>query len=448
MSSESSGRSAIGISAKRKSASRRNMQRLRIMVKRAVYETVRRSRDLGDKLRERRCARSTSSRLNKSESALARQWEKIAIALLRFGGASEGNSIKFFKDGDERLDDLWAEIDRAERRIWFESYIFENDSVGERTLGALTAAARRGCEVRVLLDAVGSSRLTDAVVAQLREAGAKVEFFNPIWRWKRHLPLLRRDHRKIVVIDNVVAHCGGMNISRDYACERYGNSMFLDSHVRATGPCVRDLARIFADSWKHATRQRLHRPSQSDPTGDIIVQTLASQGWQGRQAIQRSLRIAIRHSVRMCCLTSPYFIPPSRLIHAINRAAKRGVDVRVLTAGRSDVPIVALAARHIYGRLLKHGVRIFEMQTSVLHSKTVVVDGIYATVGSFNLDQWSDKRNLEVSLGMLDAAAAKSVHEQFVKNISKAREVTLADWGKRSLWQRLIQWAAYQLLRL
>ena len=107
-----------------------------------------------------------------------------------------------------------------------------------------------------------------------------------------------------------------------------------------------------------------------------------------------------------------------------------------------------MAARHIYGRLLRHGVRIFEMQECVLHSKTVVVDGLYATVGSFNLDQWSDKRNLEVTVGMLDAGVAQSVREQFNANLNRSREVTLADWGRRSLWQRFLHWAAYQVLRL
>lgn len=447
MTPSSSAQSAAKKSRARKSTGRRHMQRLRIMIKRTVDEAAHRSRELREGWRDRR-ARRTDVRLTGADLQIARRWERNATTLLRFGGASTGNHIRMFTDGDEWLEDLWAEIDRAGQRIWFEIYIFEPDSVGLRTLGALTSAARRGGDVRLLVDAVGSSHLTDAVLAPLREAGGRVEFFNPIWRWKRHLPMLRRDHRKVVVIDGLVGYCGGMNISEDYAGARYGNAMFVDCQLRMSGPCVRDLAGVFGHSWRTSTRKRLRIPARPAQTGQVIVQVLASRGWQGRQSIQRSLRISIRNAVETCWITTPYFVPPLRLIRAISRAARRGVDVRVLTAGRSDVPIVAMAARHIYRRLLKHGVRIFEMQDSVLHAKTVVVDGLFATVGSFNLDQWSDKRNLEVNVGMLDASVAREVQEQFLHNCGKAREVTLAEWGKRSWRQRLVHWAAYQLLRL
>jgi cardiolipin synthase len=175
---------------------------------------------------------------------------------------------------------------------------------------------------------------------------------------------------------------------------------------------------------------------------------LASRGYQGRQAIQRSLRIAIRNSVRQCLITTPYFVPPLRLIRAISRAAERGVEVQLLTAGTSDVPIVAMAARHIYGRLLKRGVRIFEMYGCTLHAKTITVDGIYSTVGSFNLDKWSYQRNLEVNVGMLDSSIANEIQRQFEANLESTREVTLAEWENRNLWRRLVNWTAYQLLRL
>jgi cardiolipin synthase len=136
------------------------------------------------------------------------------------------------------------------------------------------------------------------------------------------------------------------------------------------------------------------------------------------------------------------------LIRALNRAAERGVDVRVLTAGDCDVPIVALAARHIYGRLLRHGVRIYELYDTTLHAKTITIDSVYSTVGSFNLDTWSFNRNLEVNVAMLDPAIAESLQNLFVENIAKSQEVTLDGWSKRSWLTKFQHWLAYQILRI
>jgi cardiolipin synthase len=168
----------------------------------------------------------------------------------------------------------------------------------------------------------------------------------------------------------------------------------------------------------------------------------------GRRAIQRALRITARHSMHRCWITTPYFVPPARLIRAINRAASRGVDVRIITAGRSDVPIVSRAAQHIYGLLLNRGVRIFEMHETTLHSKTLIMDGLFTMVGSFNLDAWSDERNLEVMVGMLDAEVARTAQDQFERDLAASVEVTLATWQRRSLLKRAWHWLAYQLMRI
>jgi cardiolipin synthase len=135
-------------------------------------------------------------------------------------------------------------------------------------------------------------------------------------------------------------------------------------------------------------------------------------------------------------------------MRAMIRSATRGVDVRLLTAGVSDVPIARAASQHIYGQFLHHGVRIFEMFDATLHAKTMVIDGLYSTVGSFNLDQFSDKRNLEVNVGMIDPDVARVMEQDFERNLSQAREVTLENWKRRTRWQRFVHWCAYQLTRL
>jgi len=381
-------------------------------------------------------------------AAIAHHWERLAGALLRFGGASSNNGITLFTDGDHAFEAIWEAIDQARHRIFFECYTIEPDRVGTRTIAALTEAARRGCEVNLIYDAVGSSTLAESHVEALRAAGAEIHCFNPLWRWKRTGPILRRDHRKIVVVDDETGFCGGMNISEHYAGLKHGNGGFRDCHARLTGPCVRDLSEVFLETLRLITRANVPPPRRLASEDETFVQVLGSRGYQGRRLIQRSLRITIGSAMSRCLITTPYFVPPRRLTHAMLRASRRGIDVQLLTAGQSDVPIVRRAGRHVYGIFLRRGVRIFELFDSMLHAKTITIDGVYSTVGSFNLDQWSDQRNLEVNVGFIDPGVARQLEEQFEINLKDSREVTLENWTQRRWWTQAIDWACYQLLRL
>lgn len=420
------------------------MRRLRAALRRAVglpgRQLARRRR------RRRRSERRRAAAL--TDQALARYWERNIAAMLKFGGASTGNRVKVYCDGDAMVEDLWSAIERARLSVWFEMYIFEPDRVGMRTLQAMQRAAERGCKVMFLIDAVGSSTLSEALLRPLRQAGAQVEIFNPLWRWKRSSPFLRRDHRKIIIIDGEVGYTGGMNISEDYAGVKHGNCRFYDCHLQLEGPCVRHLAAVFASSWRLAAGARPPLPPRPEPVGGTFLQVQASSGRSGRRAIQRVMRLSIRRAVKTCFITTSYFVPPRRIIRAITRAADRGVDVRILTAGISDVPIVAMAARHIYGLLLRRGVRIYEMYDSTLHAKTITIDGLLSIVGSFNLDTWSDKRNLEVNVSIVAPAIAQQIEERFLADIARSTEVTLETWTRRRWWTRLLHWAAYQVLKV
>jgi len=167
-----------------------------------------------------------------------------------------------------------------------------------------------------------------------------------------------------------------------------------------------------------------------------------------RTQIQRALRQSVRRSVERCWLTTPYFIPPRRLLRQLRHAARRGVDVRILTAGKSDVQGAQWASQYLYGSLLKAGVRIFELQTQTLHAKTGVVDGLYSTIGSFNLDRWSFRRNLEVNVAFVEANIATEMEEKFEEDLQGAEEVLLSALQARTLWQRFLSWLAFQAARL
>jgi cardiolipin synthase len=379
-----------------------------------------------------------------------RAWRTTLERLRPLGGSSDGNQITLFFDGDSAYDAMLAAIRSATRRVWLETYIFEPDKAGAAFLEELLAARRRNVEVIVIFDVVGSPRLTDVVLAPLRDAGAVLVKFNPPWALKRALPMLMRDHRKILVVDDGVGFCGGMNISADYAGPKHGNSFFRDTHALVEGPAAADLAAIFRASYQTATGKRLaDGGAPCAPLAEgVFAQVLGSDVRRRKRHIQRALYHTIGRCVGRCFLTSPYFVPPPRLLSALVRAARRGVDVRILTAGLSDVPIVAVAARHLYGRLLRGGVKVYEMVDRTLHAKTASIDGIYAAVGSFNLDRWSFQRNLEVNLTVVDAGLALKLEEQFGEDLKLAREVKLEEHAARGVVDRVLGWFAYQLMRV
>lgn len=375
-------------------------------------------------------------------------WRKTLRILRPLGAVSQGNTVRVLTDGDEVFETLWAAIACAERTVQMTTYILEPDRVGERTLLELQRAAERGCRVLLVIDAFGSHRVTGERLERLRGAGATVVVFNPIVRWRSPLSRLVRMHRKILVVDGRLAFCGGMNMAEEYAGPRHGTGLFRDTQLALEGPCARDLAALIErDALEERTRAPAAPQAVPEHAGSL-VQILESHVRRHQRAIRKALRITLGRTLERCYLTSPYFVPPERLLRGLKHAARRGVDVRVLTAGRSDVPVVRLASQHLYGRLLRAGVRIFEMHSRVLHAKTITADGVYATVGSFNLDYWSDRRNLEVSVSVLDRGAASALEGQFLRDLEGAQEVRLETWTKRTWIRRVSGWIAYQALRI
>jgi len=389
---------------------------------------------------------------SKHGARFAGAWRKTLRMLRPLGAVSQGNTVRVFTDGDEVFEAMWAAIAGAEQSVLLTTYILEPDRVGERTLSELERAAARGCRVLLVLDAFGSHRVSDERLERLRAKGITVVSFNPIVRWRAPLSRLVRNHRKILVVDERLAFCGGMNVAEEYAGTRHGTGLFRDTQLALEGPCARDLAHLTERDMLEGGARRAGRAAgefaRDDPEAGSLVQILDTNERRHRRAIQKALRVTLGRTLERCYLSSPYFVPPKRLMRALTHAARRGVDVRVLTAGRSDVPLVRRASQHLYGRLLRAGVRIFELEQRVLHAKTVTVDGVYASVGSFNLDYWSDRRNLEVSVTVLDRGAAATLEEQFLRDLENAQEVQLSNWDKRSWPRRLAGWFAYQVLRI
>ncbi len=378
-------------------------------------------------------------------------WRGALRELFPLGSVSTGNRIRVFDDGDQAFEAIWGALDAARVRILATTYLLEPDRVGTRTLTALLRAARRGVDVTLVYDSFGSHHLESEHLAPLRDAGATVIAYNPMLRWRSRMSRLVRNHQKIVVVDDRVGFAGGLNVSEEYAGPRHGVARFRDTHLEVVGPAARHLGLLVVHAARDEEQQDpAPAPADERPeeVGGSLVQILESNVRRQRRAIQRALRRTLRCAVERCYLTSPYFVPPGRLKKELVRAATRGVDVRVLTAGLSDHPSVRMAGRHLYGRLLRAGVRVFELQDQMLHAKTAAIDGVYTSVGSFNLDHWSDRRNLEVTVAVLDRDVTAELEAHFERDLLAAKEVTLEEWGRRGPLRRALDWLAYQVLRL
>ena len=356
--------------------------------------------------------------------------------------------LAILRDGEQTFASMLAAIAAAKSSICLETYILRDDRTGARFGQALMERAKAGVEVNVLYDAWGSS-LSIEYLMWLSQAGVRTMPFHPVELStaldKTLAKLTLRNHRKLLIVDGQVAFTGGLNLSDDYAALVDGGRGWRDTHVRIEGPVVGELLGFFISTWKAAGGPPLDpvRYPKRLHTRDPAVQVAASHLRRGRRTVRHAYGDAIREAKSHIYITNAYFLPTVRLLQSLRAAAKRGVDVRVMVAGTTDVQAVLLASRSIYGLLLKAGVRLFEWEGRVLHAKTATVDRRWSTVGSSNLDRQSLRFNLEVNVIVRDSAFAGAMEAMFFQDLDSCREITLDTWEKRSLWERGASWAAY-----
>ncbi len=357
-----------------------------------------------------------------------------------------GNHLELLLDNELAFRSKSEAIRGAERSVWAEYYIVEDDATGRAFLADLAERARAGCDVRLLYDAVGSSDIPEESLEALRAAGGRTEPFLPLnplrKRWSAHL----RNHRKLLVVDERIAFTGGMNVGDEYAGgswitagtgRGHRNRPWHDAHLRLEGPAVFDLATVFAEDWTFASGERLVPSSIPLPIADgSVVAVLPSGPDQTANANAHVYFSALSGALERCWLTTPYFVPDEPTVRALCNAAYRGIDVRVLVPAESDVPVAQAAGRFFYGPLLRSGVRIFEYLPGVLHAKTVVVDGSWALVGSANLDFRSFSLNFELGALVFDRAFSTLLEERFTRDLAQSREVTLASVERRGFVDR------------
>jgi cardiolipin synthase A/B len=371
-----------------------------------------------------------------------------SLAGLTLCTAVAGNSVEVLENG-AFYDVLVERILAAEKSVNFETFLWEEGALAQRVANALSDRARAGLPVRVLLDAVGSSKAGDAITRQMREAGCKLVFFHE--RTWRNLGVLNdRDHRKIVVIDGREAFVGGHCIKDEWLGNAEDGKHFSDVSVRLRGPIVHSLQGAFSENWGGETGELFVGDEvfpALEPAGDVLIHAVYAKPESSAPAVKILHHAAICLARKRIWVQNPYFIPEPDAINAFGKAVERGVDVRVLmpaTSG-SDNPMVQHAGHRNFEKLLRCGVRLFEYPHTLLHQKVMTIDSVWSAVGSSNFDDRSFETNDEITLGIKDAAIAQQLDAIFEKYLPRSQEIKLDAWRKRSTWHKAKDNAFYLL---
>jgi len=366
-----------------------------------------------------------------------------------------GNTVRLLHDGRQAFPAMLEAIAQARRQVLLEMYWFDSDEVGRQFAEALTNAHRRGVEVAVIYDSVGSIGADRGMFAGLEAAGVHVLEYNPVAPWRRRFRLSftrlsRRDHRKILVVDGTIGFTGGINLARQWAPREEGGGGWRDDMMRIEGPAVTALSHCFHRVWhRHELPPLLHlhaRPVPSEPGQRLLpVRILGERYFRHRHEIAMDYAARVYAAKKTVYISNSYFVPDASVRRALCRAARRGVDVRVIVPAHSDVEPVKFAGRAQYEKLLMAGVRIYEWQDGMFHSKTAVIDGEWCTTGTFNFDYMSLHYNLEVNASVLDAELSAEVERSFCEDLNGSREVELRDVLSRSVSDRLVEAGFYRL---
>ena len=343
----------------------------------------------------------------------------------------EGNRVQVFFKGPETFAAMQEAIDSAREEVLVESYIFKDDQTGRSFRDALTRAVKRGATVRVLADAFGSIATRRGFWKEMRRRGIEVRLFHPIFPHLLLQPF--RDHRKILVVDGRISFTGGMNIGDEYgsSLSRHGGP-WRDSHIRIEGPASWGMAIVFTEAWDAAGGSRVELAPLSPETGGVPVFILDSRPFRGTGEMASALAAIVTAARKRLWITNAYFAPRYRAIDLMTRAAKRGIDVRLLLPGRSDVTLVRHAGHGHFRALLDGGVRIFEYRAAILHAKTLIADDHVCVIGSSNLDFRSFHLNAEANVVILDEATGSTFTRAFEQDMEKSVEIVPSLWNRRS----------------
>jgi cardiolipin synthase len=360
------------------------------------------------------------------------------------------NRVDIFTDGTSFYPAMLDAIRQARETINMECYIFTKGEIGTQMIDALSERARAGVRVTIVLDAIGSFGAIHGGAKPLRDAGCRVEPYQRM-RWYSLARLNNRTHRELLVTDGRVAFLGGAGVADWWWKPHKGKPMWRDMMARIEGPVVPDIQGVIAENWLEASGEILtgpetYKPSRAAGSAPVFaIKSSPSDRATSSRVLFQTLVESATHSVRLC---TPYFLPDEAFRHALVRTAARGVEISVVVPGaRTDQRWVRLASRRMYGRLLGGGIRIFEYGPGMTHVKMLVVDDLWSILGTTNLDNRSFEHNDEVNVAVRDESLAARLTSDFTIDLSRCHALTLDEWERRPVWEKLVGTVAWILER-
>ena len=375
-----------------------------------------------------------------------------ALGSLLGPGIVGGNAVTELLNGDQIFPPMLAAIQGAKKSITFETYIYWSGDIGKQFADALSERARAGVRVHVLLDWVGSAKMDESYLTEMKEAGVQIEKFHKP-HWYNLARLNNRTHRKLLVVDGQVGFTGGVGIAPQWMGNAQDPDHWRDSHYLVRGPVVAQMQATFLDNWLKVTGKVLHGALYFPPiapAGAQKAQMFSSSPSSGSESMQLMYHLAITAAERSIDLSVAYFVPDELTQKHLMDALARGVRVRFITPGEhTDTDTVKAASRATWGPLLQAGALIYEYQPTMYHCKVMIVDQLLVSVGSTNFDNRSFRLNDEANLNVYDAAFARRQTEVFEEDLKRSRRVTYEAWLNRPLrekaHEKLTGWLRSQL---
>jgi cardiolipin synthase len=363
-----------------------------------------------------------------------------------------GNRVEAVNNGAV-YDRLWADLRSAKHTITVQMYYSLRGMVADSMSAVRRERARAKVRVLFLIDAFGSQHLSDKYLDSLTASGVEVAKLRTL-HWYSIANATTRSHVRVVVVDGRIAYTGGFGLADYWLGDGHHDEQWRESNVRFEGPSVTQLQAAFSAAWAESTGELItgplfFPPNAFQPKGFMDAGLLFASPTTGSTPAERFIALTISGSRRTLYISNSYFVPDDDFRRLLARAAKRGVDVRILTvSAKTDVKTTWYAGRHFYKELLESGIRVYEYQPTMLHSKTIVVDGSFAAVGSMNFDNRSMAFNNESQLVVIDSVFGRQMDSTFMDDLKYAKEITAADWSKRSAWTKLVERGAAVLSRL
>ncbi|HUQ81688.1 MAG TPA: phospholipase D-like domain-containing protein [Gemmatimonadaceae bacterium] len=391
----------------------------------------------------------SNRRLPQTDNELFRS----SIELLTGTAFSEGNHAELCLNGDGTYDRLFEDLASARKTITLQMYYCQPGVVADRFAEVMKARAKAGVRVMFLLDAFGSGKLTKEYLDSLEQAGVIVAKFRPV-NWFALEKAYARSHIRVVVVDGRIGYTGGFGMDDKWLGNGCTKESWRDTNVRFEGPAVRQLQATFATGWAEATGElltgdELFPPDSDEPCGTMRATLLHTAPTIGSTAAERLLALSIAAARRTLYITNSYFVPDEDFVRLLCDAAGRGVDVRILTPGAlNDVKSTWYAGRAQYEALLDGGVRIFWYKPAMIHAKAFVVDGCWSSIGTMNFDNRSLAFNDESNLLVLDDTFGGAVQKMFLDDLTRAEEVTLAEFRQRPAKERVYERGASLIARV